>query len=310
MAESMLRKEIEVYSSKYDIKGVIRDYGVLTKLLFTYQGKEIEMAINVDTSEVENLALAGQQLIDSYVSNLVTQRKKISLHNWYINTHESENGTDYIGHGIVTGHYRLPDSCFIHTSKIRMISVNFKEDELIITTRNSIYHCPLEYCNWEKQEENAYIIPNYKKIKELYKDKIAYPKIEPGNVLLVLANYCEYYFHSLYYVPADSKDQKPCAYQGHPHIGTFQDSFLIDVTGQPIDLRYFPHYQNIEFYAESTNGLPLFLENIGDAVLYAKTSVGTIKLNPGERKEVKKENAESDAPILPNGDLYPAGIIE
>ena len=289
---------------------MIKDYGVVTKLFFSYQGKEIEMAINVDTSEVENLKLAGQQLIDSYVSNLVTKRKKISLHNWYINTHASESGTDFVGHGIVTGHYRLPDSCFIHTSKIRMISVNLKENELIILTRNSEYHCPLVYCRWEKQDENAHIIPNYEKIKELYKDKLAYPKIEPGNVLLVLANFCEYYFHSVCYIPKDAENQEPCAYQGHAHIGTFQDSFLISVAGQPIDLRYFPHFQNIEFYSESTNGFPLFLENIGDAVLYANTSVGTIKLNPGERKEVRIENAESDTPILPNGDLYPAGIIE
>ena len=36
----------------------------------------------------------------------------------------------------------------------------------------------------------------------------------------------------------------------------------------------------------------------------------TIKLNPGERKEVTKENAEAETPSLPNGDLYPAGIIE
>ena len=56
--------------------------------------------------------------------------------------------------------------------------------------------------------------------------------------------------------------------------------------------------------------MPLFLENVGDVTLYVKSSVGTIKLNPGERKEVTKENAESETPNLPNGDLYPAGIIE
>lgn len=56
--------------------------------------------------------------------------------------------------------------------------------------------------------------------------------------------------------------------------------------------------------------MPLFLENVGDVMLYAKTSVGTIKLNPGERKEVRKENAESETPSLPNGDLYPAGIVK
>ena len=44
-------------------------------------------------------------------------------------------------------------------------------------------------------------------------------------------------------------------------------------------------------------------------VIYAGTSAGTIKLEPGDRKEVTKENAEAETPILPGGDLYPAGII-
>ncbi len=32
MAESMLREEVEVYSEKYDVHGVVRDYGMVTKL--------------------------------------------------------------------------------------------------------------------------------------------------------------------------------------------------------------------------------------------------------------------------------------
>ena len=56
--------------------------------------------------------------------------------------------------------------------------------------------------------------------------------------------------------------------------------------------------------------MPLFLENVGDVTLYAKTAVGTIKLDLGDRKEVRKENAETETTSLPNGDLYPAGIIE
>ena len=55
---------------------------------------------------------------------------------------------------------------------------------------------------------------------------------------------------------------------------------------------------------------PLYLENIGDVPLYAKTFSGTICLQPGERKEVREENAEENPPMLPKGDLYPAGIIE
>lgn len=42
-------------------------------------------------------------------------------------------------------------------------------------------------------------------------------------------------------------------------------------------------------------------------VIFVKTSAGTIKLEPGDRKEVAEENAEVETPILPGGDLYPAG---
>ena len=194
--------------------------------------------------------------------------------------------------------------------EIKKYSDEEEEGELILTTRNSVYHCPLEYCRFKKQDEYPVIIPEYESIKEKYKDKIDYPSVEPGKVLLVMSNFCNYYFHSLCYIPKDSKDGKSLDYTAWPHVGMFQDSYLINTEDYKIDLRYFPHYQNIEFYSECTDGCPWFIENIGDVVIYAKTSVGTIKLEPGDRKEVVKENAEDKPPILPGGDLYPAGIIE
>ncbi|MBQ7587787.1 MAG: hypothetical protein IJT37_07165 [Lachnospiraceae bacterium] len=35
----LLLEEVEVYSEKYDIHGTVRDYGMVTKLFFTYDGK-------------------------------------------------------------------------------------------------------------------------------------------------------------------------------------------------------------------------------------------------------------------------------
>ena len=57
-------------------------------------------------------------------------------------------------------------------------------------------------------------------------------------------------------------------------------------------------------------GCPLYIENIGDVVIYAKTHCGVIKLEPGDRKEVTRENAEKEILVLPNGDLYPARVEE
>ena len=313
MAESMLREEVEVYSEKYDIHGTVRDYGVVTKLFFTYEGKEIEMGIDRNAKFFgKSYEDVGRSIIDSYVTNLVShvEGKKLQLHYWYVDEYEKDGETIRMGHGIVTGHKKLPDALDMHTSAVQGIHIEEDADEMILTTRNSVYHCPLAYCRFKKQDEYPDIIPKYERLKEKYKDSIDYPSIEPGKVLLVLANFCDYYFHSLYYVPKDSENGKCLEFSGWPHVGTFQDSYLINTEDYRIDLRYLPHYQNIEFYSEDTDGCPWYIENIGDVVIFARTSAGTIKLEPGDRKEVTEKNAEDETPILPGGDLYPAGIIE
>lgn len=312
MAESMLKEEIEVYSEKHGIHGVIRDYGVVTKLFFTYKDKEIVMGIYRNILEDESFEEVGRDIIDSYISNLAAHEegRRLQLHYWYIGEHEIHGEMYRIGHGVVTGHKRLEDAIDMHSSAVEGIHIDEDEGELILTTRNSVYHCPLEYCRFSKQDQYPDVIPEYERIKDKYKGKIEYPTIEPGKVLLVLANFCKYYFHSLCYIPEESKDGKRLEYEGWSHVGMFQDSYLIHTEDDNIDLRYFPHYQNIEFYSEDTNGSPLFIENIGDVVIYVKTSVGTIKLEPGDRKEVIADNTEEKTPALPGGDLYPAGIIE
>ncbi|MBE5870396.1 MAG: hypothetical protein E7294_03950 [Lachnospiraceae bacterium] len=307
-----LKKEVGVYSEKYDIHGTVRDYGVVTKLFFTYEGKDIVMGIQRNLLKGNKYEELGRNIIDSYVANLVSHEewKKLQLHFWYIGEHEFGGEMVRRGHGIVTGHKRFSDAMDIHTSDVKAIYIDEGEGELVLTTENSVYYCPLAYCRFKKQDEYPDIIPDYERLKEKYKDTIEYPTIEPGKVLLVLANFCDYYFHSLYYVPKESEDGKCLEFSSWPHIGTFQDSYLIDTENYEIDLRYFPHYQNIEFYSEHTDDCPWYIENIGDAVIFAGTSVGIIRLEPGDRKEVVKENAEVEKPILPDGDLYPAGIIE
>ena len=43
MADTMIRNEIPVYSEKYGVHRVVRDFGVVTKLYFSYDDKKIEM---------------------------------------------------------------------------------------------------------------------------------------------------------------------------------------------------------------------------------------------------------------------------
>ncbi len=90
MAESMLEKEIEVYSEKYNIHGIIRDYGMVTKLFFTYDDKEIVMGIQRNALKDEKFEDIGRNIIDSYVTNLASHEegKKLQLHYWYIGEHD------------------------------------------------------------------------------------------------------------------------------------------------------------------------------------------------------------------------------
>ena len=312
MADTLLKKEIAVYSDKNNIHGIIRDYGMVTKLFFTYKGKEIVMGVRRNVLDNESFEELGRNTIDSYIANLAAEdERKLMLHYWYIDEKAFGDMTYRIAHGIVTGHRSIPDSVDAHTSEVKAVHVDEAEEELILITENSVYHCPLSYCRFSKQDQFPDIIPDYEEIKDKYIDTINYPTIEQGKVLLVLADFCEYYFHSLYYVPKESKPGQKRDYCGSPHIGMFQDSFLVHTEDYCVDLRYFPHYQNIEFYRETSDGCPLYLENIGNVVIYADTHVGIIKLQPGERKEVSKENiVDPQALTLPIGDLYPAGIIE
>ena len=313
MAERIMREEIPVYSEKHGIHGVIKDYGFVTKLFFTYNGKEIEIGIDRNPLSGITFEELGRDIIESYISHLASgiDGRKLQLHDWYIGEHKFGNGNAYrIVHGVVTGHKKLADSIYMHSSEVKAFHVDEEENEMVVTTRNSVYHCPLAYWDFKNQDKYQNIIPEYEKLKGEYQDTIEYPSIEAGKVLLVLADFCEYYFHSLYYVPKDSEDGESVEYKGWAHVGTFQDSYLISAKGCEVDLRYFPHYQNIEFYEEHSEGCPLYIENIGDTVIYARTSVGTIRLNPGDRKEVTEDNADKDDPVLPDGDLYPAGVIE
>ena len=168
MEKSMLEREIEVYSEKYDIHGVVRDYGMVTKLFFTYEGKEIVMGVHRNILKGEKYEDLGRNIIDSYVTNLASHEegKKLQLHYWYIGEHEIHGEMFRIGHGIVTGHKKLSDSIDMHTSAVEGIHIDEEAGELVLTTRNSVYHCPLAYCSFKKQDEYPDIIPDYEGLKE------------------------------------------------------------------------------------------------------------------------------------------------
>ncbi len=307
----MLKHEYAVRSEKHAVEGKILDYGMVIKLVFSYEGKDIVIGMSRPFEKDMEKALISQgvSIIDGYVEKLHTSDKsrRLALHYWYVDKVTSNDGMEFVcAHGTVSGHRRVQDSTFIHTSEVRNIIIDYENEEALIRTYNSEYHCPLAYCKFQKQELTSELIPDYEAIKEKYSDAFERPTIEDNKVLLVLSNFDEYYFHSIY--NKRTSDLEPMDYSGYPHVGMFQDSYLIQTDDCKIDIRYYPHYRNIEFYTVRTENMPLYAENIGDVTLYVKAACGTICLHPGERKEICKDNAETDKPTLANGDLYPAEI--
>lgn len=234
------------------------------------------------------------------------EEKKAKLHYWYF---DKDEDVVYMC-GRVSGHERLVDTVIITTSKIVSYEIDEDKKELIARTLNTTYHCPLVYMDFEKQEKadpEHIIFPEYSDIKAKYEGKREEYSIEPGKVLMVVSDFDDYYFHSLYCKP--DVDSAVCKIMNNVHVGYTRDSYLVMGFDPMIDIRYFPHYKNMEFYVLSTNGMPLIIENIGDCELYCGTKKWQIKLPPHKRVEICKENCEIEKKSLDSGDLYPAAFL-
>ena len=232
------------------------------------------------------------------------------IHNWYL----SENKYGLIAHGNVTGHYKFPDSMFIHTSPIQDISVDGSTINFI--TLNSVYQC-------EAKEFSKQIVDIQELAENGYKD-ILNPVIEllmntsfieipieaHNEIIMFLGNTREYYFDK---VVIDCNGEYSIEKEMYPHIGTFQDSVICDywVGEECVDLRYFPYQGNrLQFYCVDKPEIKLSIENIGNDMLTVGIKGKVYKLKPGERQEIvdKKPNEKSED--VDGTDLYPAVYID
>lgn len=299
--------DIEVFGTK----GQVCDYGMAIKLEFEYEGKKHEIGLSRGLDN--DLAQTGTKVMETVISRFLGKGSQPRLYNWYISDKDNQ------AHGNVKGNPKIKDTTFIHTSTVNGVEIDFENEEALITTRHTLYHAPLSHCDIDMQAGFPDMLPEFEKIKEKYSKgrivdprlfgeierRIVFPTIEQGKILLVLSDFDEYYFHSLCVI---GEDGEPLRYSAHAHIGTYQDSFLIlaDKGKSVIDLRYFPHYGNIEFYASDTDGMPLYAENISESTLYIRLHKLMFSLKGGQRIELCEKNACEDIDGLPDGDMYPA----
>ena len=226
------------------------------------------------------------------------KEKNPELQRWHI---EKRPSGRMLAHGIVTNHPRLRDNTQIHTSEIRSVEIKKNEDQAIITTKNTAYICRLSSCHFEKQDHFPDIIDDYDSIRERYYIPQPEPDIEYGKVLLVLSNYDDFYFHSLC-VKNEAGEKEE--YLHNPHLGMCQDSYLAYTKDHRIDVRYFPYDRAIEFYTIETDGMPLYIENIGSCEIDIYREHKPYPIKPGERidysdlKEDIENNTEEDIFII------------
>lgn len=75
-------KIIEIYSEKHKTNGRIEHYSMVTKLIFTYEGRE--HTIGIRQSPNAELAQTGLQMMETAIEQLVTRLDRVYLHYWYI----------------------------------------------------------------------------------------------------------------------------------------------------------------------------------------------------------------------------------
>ncbi len=306
--QSILGTQIPIHSDRYDTDGMIRIAHGIISVTFVYNGRQYHFACECIGDIKEECTVLMESMIENICSDQPTM-----LHDWKI---APACGNNRVMWGIVTGHIRLPDALYIHTSELQSYKIDHEAKELIAMTRNTKYHCPLTECDFEGQNENPAIFPEFEKIKAAYSKPETIPELEEDTVLLTISNSKRYFFHSMFFRPKGYESALQC--KGQAHIGMFQDSFLIrkdfvikkeENNNDPsVDVRYFPHTGNIEFYELQINGMKLYVKNSGTAVLYVfggfTGKFGIIRIEPGETKEMCEENEETTPPLLPDGDLY------
>ena len=304
----MSAMKIDVYSKKHNTSGIIISGQFDAKLLFRLRDKRYTISMHYYLNEEMSLEKRGELLLESVLENLIVEESETRLYNWHISEEERKRGKIRLLNGNITGHHGFTDSTYIISSPLTRWRIDFEREELIAESENTVFHCPLVYLNFfkfEKQcQEPDKVIPNYWEIKERYEGQLPKPEIEAGNVLLTISNFDKHYFHSVFCRPVSG--YPAIEFQAYPHIQTFQDSVIIKGEGEkPINLRYWPHFQNIQFYIMDTGELPLYVENVGTVPMYAKTFWGQVRLEPEERKQICEENYETPPVLLPDGDLYP-----
>ena len=210
-----------------------------------------------------------------------------TLRHWYLVEYEWLGGKVILGYGQFYNRPGFYEGMNGHTSVVQSVTINHEEKEFEIQTMNTLYHCSFDSCFFERQDDSPYKLPEYEAIKAEYYKPVDMEGLSKDDMILVVADYNDYYFEKLIYQNPDGSEGK---YSGYPHIGMITDTYLIDgnyeldkydSSKENIDIRYYVGCGGFEFYSLDIAGKNLWIENRGDSSLDISGGGLVIKLEPG-----------------------------
>lgn len=222
---------------------------------------------------------------DSSTNN---QYKPYSLRHWYLGEYDWREEKVELIYGTFYNRPGFFDGENGHTSIVQSIKINKAEKEYEIQTKNNLYHCSFDSLLFERQDKSPYSLPEYEDIKAEYYKPVDTKNLSEDDMLLVVSDYCDYYFERLIYQNDDGSEGE---YYGSPHIGMFTDTYLIsnphyeyDDTEEHLDIRYYVFNSAFEFYSLKIGDKKnLWIENRGERKLQISGCGSIIDLKPGER---------------------------
>lgn len=208
----------------------------------------------------------------------------------------------FIAKGIVYGKpsVKFSDGIDIRTSPIQ--SAEFDDSGVRIKTRNTLYFLDKnQICiNQNNESVEAFAKAFFKDDADLFLSKICEWRepvlrrfmksgrlLSPDNVYLELSSAFHSFFNDALY-----KDKSGHLYIeiAHNHVGTFEDSVILQYSG----VRWFPEDHGVRFYNtfyidEPPKTMLKYLKNVGtDPIEVTFTSDKKILLQPGELFEVEQ----------------------
>ncbi len=241
------------------------------------------------------------------------QRRTTMLFNWHVRVSHYNDGTEYyFAEGNVIDHPWCVNSERVVTKPLRNYKIVEEEDEVLLYTAETEYHCPVNECTFYNKKATISFIPEMKKYIDKRKKPVPdTPSMDEDSILLVLSDHYGYFFEGLYvrYKGKLYRRDDPSE-----HIGTFGVSCPVSIYGLPdrngekaVSLYYYPHLYYLDFYVWSDQGLPVWIENRGEYAIHCKTPIGLIEICRGDRKLVSSENVINEECIpyfLSSGPLY------